>query len=245
MRVGFDSVSSTLIAVADKRPWHKLKGETARAFQAFQVYLELGSLVEVDATLYGKRQKRKGQAAKRKTPNGNVTDWSRKYNWVVRREAYLDHLAGKRMESAEREQERTGINWAHRLEQLDRRQLELIEKAQDRLEAMPDHPIEKVTDSVIEHYPDGRAKIIRRNVEPSRWSMASVASLINAVRDHSRDIAERRRGGRYYPSERLIDEQECEALLLKLREDAAQSHRVNANSAIEPRRGVRPARTAS
>lgn len=79
---------------SNSRPWDLIPGETPKAFEAFQRYLELGvnrSLVKLSQIT--------GRHAK------NMQVWSKKYKWVQRSRTYDAYIATLKTESTEDELE--------------------------------------------------------------------------------------------------------------------------------------------
>lgn len=79
---------------SSSRSWDMLSGETPKAYEAFQRYLELGvnrSLVKL-SKITGKHPK-------------NMQVWSRKYKWVQRSRVYDSYIATLKTKSTEDELE--------------------------------------------------------------------------------------------------------------------------------------------
>lgn len=103
----------------DRQPWERQPGETSKAYEAFCVYRDMGlsrSVVKVGKDL--------GKAAR------TVEDWSRKYNWVQRTEAW-DSIPAKAMAESYAEMV-TDITDQHRA-LADK----LIKRLSDNLDRMP------------------------------------------------------------------------------------------------------------
>ena len=69
-----------------RKPWERQPGETSKAFQAFQVYLMLPTVGDIDER---RSLKNTAERLNLKSMTG-VADWSAKYNWVARAQAYDD-----------------------------------------------------------------------------------------------------------------------------------------------------------
>lgn len=72
---------------SSKRPWHKQKGESAQAFEAFCAYLTLGKerTVKAAAEAIGKNIHTLG-------------NWSKRWSWAMRAAAFEEHYAIMRLE---------------------------------------------------------------------------------------------------------------------------------------------------
>lgn len=73
--------------MAGNPAWTRLNTESIAAYNAFQLYLEHGS---IDAAWRATNQ---GQTSNAKRAPGQWAVWSAKYDWVARAAAYADHLA--------------------------------------------------------------------------------------------------------------------------------------------------------
>lgn len=110
------------MAAVESHPWDRLPAETARAFEAFQIYLELGpsrSLDETSRLFYGKPGNEQATDRQRKSsktgrPPGQVTSYSRRFRWVERAAAYDAHIADLRRREAEKATKRAGRDWVER-----------------------------------------------------------------------------------------------------------------------------------
>ena len=76
-----------------KNQWDRQPTETLKAFEAFAVYLEHGSLRTAFRKLPGK-------ASARNAP-GTWTAWSRTHDWVRRRAAYVDNTVSECQEATQ------------------------------------------------------------------------------------------------------------------------------------------------
>ena len=76
--------------------WTRRSGESIPAFDAFQLYLQHGS---IDAAWRATEQ---GQTSHAKRAPGQWAIWSSRYEWVKRAQAYQDHLAEQDRQKWER-----------------------------------------------------------------------------------------------------------------------------------------------
>lgn len=124
-------------------PWDRLPGETDKAFEAFRVYLELGT---------SKRSYRATADVLGRKSDRWLKTWGGKYHWAERVSAWNDHTASIRT----RELEQT-----HRLdlEEVRTELLALHRKAISVSRKILDH-CETVLASCVELDGDGRAVVV-------------------------------------------------------------------------------------
>lgn len=68
--------------IEERKPWQRVEGESDKAFAAFQVYLEVGTL-----------EKTVDKIGRTSGKLRYMEELSSKYNWVARKQKYNDHLA--------------------------------------------------------------------------------------------------------------------------------------------------------
>lgn len=89
-------------------PWHQLKSETGQAYSAFRIYLDIGpgrTQKTVARVIYGQE-----------TESTQIRDWSVKYDWVNRAEAWDRFVAEahiSNMEEEVRRAEEHGLRHLH------------------------------------------------------------------------------------------------------------------------------------
>lgn len=99
-------MTTDIVPPADRLPWERQPGETGKAFAAFVLYrdqLDQRSLTNVARLLH------EGMTGKRPKPESIRTqlgEWSARYDWVERADAYLDHLERRHREARETELDR-------------------------------------------------------------------------------------------------------------------------------------------
>lgn len=87
--------------------WHRLPDESAKAYDAFQLYLQEGS---IDAAWRATNQ---GQTSNAKRAPGQWATWSSKHRWVERATAYKEHLAElDRLKWEERRKQLQEADWS-------------------------------------------------------------------------------------------------------------------------------------
>lgn len=75
-------------------PWERVEGETPKAYAAFCVYRDLGKIRSLQ-----KAGRKQGESRAKKA----ICQWSAKYNWVARANAYDDYIEKKKREQNEQE----------------------------------------------------------------------------------------------------------------------------------------------
>ena len=146
-------------------PWERQEGETTNAYEAFCVYRDLGT----------KRSHVKtGEKLGKNTTT--ISEWSVKFNWVERVEAYDDDQERKEREMLEKERLNDIKKMRERHADLA---VEMLEKAARALQAIPDV--------------EGRASDVTR--------MVDVASKLERIsRGDVGEVVEERNGGDTTPA---------------------------------------------
>lgn len=84
--------------------WHSLPEETAKAYDAFRVYLSLPASERSVAAAYNRERQNTGKTpARAKQASGTWNYWATLYKWQERAKFYDEHLAEIERESRERE----------------------------------------------------------------------------------------------------------------------------------------------
>lgn len=80
--------------MSDRQPWEKQPGETAKAYQAFCVYRDLGAgrSLSIAYERTGKGRSKTGERSGKTEAPRLWERWSSKYQWVERSQAYDRHI---------------------------------------------------------------------------------------------------------------------------------------------------------
>ena len=143
------------------RVWERVEGESPRAYSAFQCYRDLGperSLATASELYYGRQSG--GKAA------GQISKWSRQFEWVDRARAYDDFLDMVRQDAVEKRTRNRAAELAERQERLRERCLEIGEKAADKAAQMIEWPLAEQT--LVRPGPDG--EMATYLLVPARWN---------------------------------------------------------------------------
>jgi hypothetical protein len=148
--------------------WEQQKKESAKAYEAFKTYLELGASRSLEMVSQ--------KLGKSKT----ICDrWSRTHQWVKRALAYDQHIAAIQEKAIEKEAVREAIDWHRERARIRSEALENGRLLVDKARQMLKFPIAQ---TVIE---DGRTII-----KPARWSMADAAKFVETADKLQRLAAE-------------------------------------------------------
>jgi hypothetical protein len=147
------------------QPWLKRRDESAKAYAALTVYLELGAERSINAVV--QRQRRKSRR-----PLGK---WSSLHDWVSRAEAYDVWLTQIRLDAAERAAKQDAEQWAQRHREFRERQYRLGQAMLDQVETMVKFPITKVT-RTVQADGDGRPVQVQK-FEAALWFKRDIAPL--------------------------------------------------------------------
>lgn len=122
-----------------RRPWERRKGETARAFEGFQAYRDMGS----------ERGLRK-VAEKIGTHQRSVERWSSQHDWVARAEAWDRHLDRKKREKMVEEVEKMAERHAKRaqlnIEAVSQISQAIIKKIRNDPDALEEYSVGTLVD---------------------------------------------------------------------------------------------------
>lgn len=163
--------------------WERRPGESARAYAAFCVYRDLGTGRSLNLA-YGEWRRSQGCAGDAAKAAGYWAEWSSRFDWVARAEAYDGHLETLKRTARE-----------DALRRLEERRLEFELKNQERLEARirkaeeildkaDRAPITDITqDKAV---PDGTGKIQTVRLKVKGISIAGYARLMKAIDDAAR-----------------------------------------------------------
>ncbi len=114
-------------------PWDRRQEETTRAFEAFQVYLELGPRRSIRAVA-----NRGQEPSARPFRLPTLFDWSSKHAWPERAKAYDDHVATLRAKAFFGQNEDAAIRMGERAERIGEIGVLLSEEVMRRLEEDPE-----------------------------------------------------------------------------------------------------------
>jgi hypothetical protein len=169
--------------------WLKQKNETAKAYAAFQVYLELGKERTIDsahtqATGHQNTVKRSSRAWLR---------WSSKYNWVARANAYDEHLIILQMQHAEEETKRKATATLARREKLLQAELELAARLLDRARKILEKDLKNCSYSDAARMVETADKILRLSADMATEKVTlEVNKMTDAKIDHFLELLERK-----------------------------------------------------
>jgi hypothetical protein len=156
------------------RAFERQEGESQKAYQAFQKYLELGperTLALATDAVYGRHK-----SGKRTQPAGQITKWARLFDWHDRAHAWDDLLHMTKLEGIQQAEREKAVDLAQRSQKLDEDILELKEAFIPKLKQMLQFPLARTT----KESKDGKEIT---NVYPARWSYNTVVNALLALKD--------------------------------------------------------------
>lgn len=146
-------------------PWDRQKGETAKAFAAFQAYLDLGSERGLE-----------GAGRKIGKCKAVLERWSLRWDWVNRTREFDLHNAKIQQEAVEKVLRASAAKWAHRLAAQREEEFEIAEQFLEKCRQGLKFPLASSRREVDEVGPDGR--IVKVTVvEPARWTLDTLAKF--------------------------------------------------------------------
>lgn len=148
--------------------WERLPGETPEAYGAFCVYRDLGPERGLDKAYRASKGRETGGAP------GRWNEWSRRWTWLARAEAYDDHLDALEMALREKELKASAKKWAARRDQLQEQTWDLGQKLLDKAAQMLRVPIVEQKTQTTE---DGVQVVINPT---GKWGMRDAAALVEA-----------------------------------------------------------------
>lgn len=154
------------------RAFERVEGETQKAYQAFQKYLELGperTLALATDAVYGRYA-----GGKRRQPAGQIVKWSQRFDWHKRAQAWDDTLQMARLEAVEQAERDRIFTFAEREKKLDEELLSLKELIMPKLKQMAEFPLVRTT-----HTSENGKEIT--NVYPARWSFNTLVKAIEVI----------------------------------------------------------------
>jgi len=150
----------------------RLANESARAYQAFCIYRDLGPSRSIDQAWRSRRSSSKGGSARRP---GHWAAWSQKYKWVERAEAYDDSIdEARRIATADRR--RQLLDQRSRFELEEQQRIENRARGADLLiEKMLAGPLTEVTQVTRDEITGKKTTTKIRAINPQ-----GIASLMKA-----------------------------------------------------------------
>lgn len=173
------------------QPWHRQLGETPRQYEAFRLYLDGLTQLQVANKLY----ERVGSESKPlyKKPPGQIAKWASENSWVQRRSAYADHLNLVRDEAVESQQKSQAVDWARRRADLDEELLALSEAMVAKAQEMISYPLTRDAGTTVEWHDEEKKYPKTVHVfGPARWTFNSACSLLTVAKDVADEVARRR-----------------------------------------------------
>lgn len=170
-----------------KYKWHRRIKETARAFAAFQSYLDAGP----DRALRDTYRHFYCKPKARQCP-GFFSEWAKRYDWKGRAAAYDAHLANIRERAEERAIEDESAKWAQRQEQRRHEAWEMADELLAKARLMLKMPLtiqEKKEETEVREEVDPetgevKAVVIRNDItviKPVKWLMKDVSGFLEVV----------------------------------------------------------------
>ena len=173
--------------------WRRLPNESDDAWAAFLIYRDMqgGSIDKAFREWRRRRDEAEGRPVDQELENrradGRWFDWSRDWQWDLRRRAYQAHMHDLQQQTTEAAVVEVVQNvvqdWAARQEQ-QRQQMwemgqELLAKAGDMLK----FPLAVVQQtSQVQNGEDGKQTVIQTTiVNPARWGMRDAASVVKVA----------------------------------------------------------------
>lgn len=150
-----EATEAPQIVSGKKRPWHRLKGETALAYSYAWNYITMGP----------GRSIRK--VSKKARVSRHMKRWSKKWKWVQRAAAYDLWMESKNRERAELFAEQEAKERQQRARDLREKMFQQGQQFIDAAALMVNAPIME-QQRVVERYEDGREKTVQI-IKPARW----------------------------------------------------------------------------
>lgn len=171
--------------------WDKRSNESAKAFEAFVNYRDMGPARTITGVY---RKMRSNPEAKK--PSGQFTEWAAKFEWDSRAGAYDSHLAAVRQKAQEQRALEEEQEWSRRRKAIREtgwvRGEALIKKAdsllliphvQQKKDVVVESRTVKLEGGITETIP---VIVNRTIIEPSRWSLGDAARIIQTGVDLQR-----------------------------------------------------------
>ena len=137
--------------------WNRRPKESARAYEALRVYLEMGADRSLSAV--GKRLGKSSSLIER---------WSKSWGWVDRAVAFDAHLARESQKAMEKATQKSAEKWRSRAEEQAERKYQVGQNLQNKADKMLALPLTSVTRQ------DGTT------INPGRWNLGHAATLATA-----------------------------------------------------------------
>lgn len=191
---------------AKNEPWERLPGETERAFQAAQIYFNLGvnrSLTEVSRQITRQKARRRPKKdrpgpARPKTPHdegpsSSVKGWAKQFRWAERAAAFDDHMARTRVKAATKAVETEEQEKSRLRRENDTLTLGLSDQLLLKVNEMLTWPLAETSDEHASTAWDPTQKahvttVIKRTVTPAKWTFRTAAEMLKVARDLKNDV---------------------------------------------------------
>lgn len=151
--------------------WERQPDEPGKAYDAFVVYRELGSV-----RTYRTASKRMGRA------RHTLEKWGRRHDWQARADAYDAFVRSVAQAEYERGVREEAERWQQRQREHREVEFEMARGLMDKAAAMLQFPLAQI----VQEGDDGSTTIIK----PTRWSMRDAASLADTAAKLARLSAE-------------------------------------------------------
>lgn len=149
------------------RAWERQDRESAKAFEAFKIYRDLGSersLVRACELYYGSRANL-----------AQIRVWSSKFDWVERVRAHDAWLEMIRREAVEQHERNQASDTAARMARIRERYFEGLEQATEQWLEMIAYPVTRVIKEEVDEETGVKTVVIA----PAKWSKHTVTEYAN------------------------------------------------------------------
>jgi hypothetical protein len=157
-------------------PWDRLSKESARAYSAFCLYRDFGSKRSIDAAF-----PQPPAASRRQRAPRTWFDWSRRFRWVERAQAWDAHLVRLSVKEKEQAARREAERWAERSRAHRERQFKLADQMMDKAETILKMPVVRTRVET-----NGGTTVI----EPVKIRAADAARLSSVANDLAKEAIE-------------------------------------------------------
>jgi len=147
------------------RVWERQEGESAKAYEAFAAYRDLGP----DRSLPAAYRQRYGKKPAAGGVPGYFLAWSSAHRWVERCRLYDAHLEEQALAELEGE-------WIQRRNRVRDTEWSISERLMERLEGMLEHPL---TEEVVEEDDEDGLRVT--TIKPSRWTLNTARLIAESI----------------------------------------------------------------